>query len=44
MTWQKIGTGSTAGASTLACVGPVTLTVQQVKNFSNDQTVRFDSN
>jgi hypothetical protein len=44
MTWQKIGKGSTAGASTLACVGPVTLTVQQVKNFSNDQTVRFDSN
>ena len=45
MQWAEIGTtNNTLGGSTLACVGPVTLTVQQVKNFSNDQTIIFNTN
>ena len=42
MSWSMIGTDKTTiGGSTLSCVGPVTLTVQQVKNFSNDQVINF---
>jgi hypothetical protein len=45
MTWGMIGTNNnTAGGGTDACVGPVTLTVQQVKNFHNDQAIQFNSN
>jgi hypothetical protein len=45
MTWAMIGTSNnTAGGGTDACVGPVTLTVQQVKNFHNDQTIQFSNN
>ncbi len=45
MTWAEIGTNNnTVGGSTLSCVGPVTLTVQQVKNFSNDAPISFSSN
>ncbi len=45
LTWGMIGyTNNTLGGNTNACVGPVTLTVQQVKNFQNDQTIQFTSN
>jgi hypothetical protein len=45
MQWGMIGTNNnTSGGSTQACVGPVTLTVQQVKNFHNSQTISFTSN
>jgi hypothetical protein len=45
MNWGLIGQNqSTAGGSTAACVGPVTLTVQQVKNFSNAAPISFTSN
>ncbi len=45
MQWGMIGTNNnTVGGSTAACVGPVTLTVQQVKNFSNGQAISFNSN
>jgi len=43
LTWGLIGTNSTNG-STDACVGPISLTVQQVKNFKNSQTISFTSN
>ena len=43
--WGMIGTNNnTVGGSTAACVGPVSLTVQQVKNFSNTQAISFNSN
>jgi hypothetical protein len=45
MTWGLIGQNqSTAGGTTAACVGPVTLTVQQVKNFSNSAPISFTTN
>jgi hypothetical protein len=45
MTWGLIGQNqSTAGGSTAACVGPVTMTVQQVKNFSNAAPISFTAN
>lgn len=45
MTWGLIGqTQSTANGSTAACVGPVSLTVQQVKSFSNSAPISFSSN
>jgi hypothetical protein len=45
MIWGLIGqTQSTAGGTTAACVGPVTLTVQQVKNFSNSAPISFTGN
>ncbi len=45
MTWGLIGQNqSTSGGSTAACVGPVTMTVQQVKNFSNSAPISFTSN
>ena len=45
VTWGMIGTDkNSGGGSTNACVGPVTLTVQQVKNFHNSQTIQFSSN
>ncbi len=45
MTWAEIGTNkSTTGGSTASCVGPVTFTVQQVKNFHNDSTISFTNN
>jgi len=45
MTWGLIGQNqSTAGGTTAACVGPVSLTVQQVKNFSNTAPISFTSN
>jgi hypothetical protein len=45
MQWGMIGTNNnTSGGSTEACVGPVSLTVQQVKNFHNSQTISFTSN
>jgi hypothetical protein len=45
MTWGLIGQNqNTAGGSTAACVGPVTLTVQQVKNFSNSSPISFTTN
>ncbi len=45
MQWGMIGTNNnTVGGNTQACVGPVSLTVQQVKNFHNTQTISFTSN
>lgn len=45
MQWGMIGTNNnTTGGNTQACVGPVSLTVQQVKNFHNSQTISFTSN
>ena len=35
---------NTLGGTTAACVGPVSLTVQQVKNFNNDQPISFSNN
>ncbi|PYT12685.1 MAG: hypothetical protein DMG59_22735 [Acidobacteria bacterium] len=43
LTWGLIGSNSTNG-STDACVGPISLTVQQVKNFKNSQTISFTTN
>jgi len=43
MSWGLIGQNqSTAGGTTAACVGPVSLTVQQVKNFSNSAPISFN--
>ncbi len=45
MQWGMIGTNNnTVGGNTEACVGPVSLTVQQVKNFHNSQTISFTNN
>jgi hypothetical protein len=45
MTWGLIGQNqSTLGGTTAACVGPVSLTVQQVKNFSNSAPISFTTN
>ena len=45
MQWGMIGTNNnTTGGNTEACVGPVSLTVQQVKNFHNSQTITFTTN
>jgi hypothetical protein len=45
MQWGMIGTNNnTSGGNTEACVGPVSLTVQQVKNFHNTQAISFTSN
>jgi hypothetical protein len=45
MQWGMIGTNNnTVGGNTQACVGPVSLTVQQVKNFHNTQAISFTSN
>jgi len=45
MQWAMIGTNNnTLGGNTAACVGPVSLTVQQVKNFSNNQEISFNTN
>ena len=44
MHWAEIGKNNSVGEATLSCVGPVTLTVQQVKNFSNDQQIIFNTN
>jgi hypothetical protein len=43
LTWGMIGSNTTGG-STAACVGPVSLTVQQVKNFNNDATISYTAN
>jgi hypothetical protein len=43
MQWGMIGS-NTAGGSTASCVGPVSMTVQQVKNFSNSQPMTFTTN
>src|SRR5262249_48973930 len=42
--WAMIGSGATAGGKIDACVGPVTLTVQQVKNFSTNSPISFTDN
>jgi len=42
--WKLIGTGTNGGGTIDACVGPGLVTVQQVKNFKNDQEIAFDSN
>jgi hypothetical protein len=45
VTWAEIGTNNnTAGGNTASCVGPALVTVQQVKNFKNDQAIMFNSN
>jgi hypothetical protein len=45
MTWGLIGENqNTSGGSTAACVGPAEVTVQQVKNFSQNSTITFSSN
>jgi len=45
VTWAEIGTDkNTAGGNTASCVGPALVTVQQVKNFKNDQPITFNSN
>jgi hypothetical protein len=45
VTWAEIGkNNNTAGGSTASCVGPALVTVQQVKNFKNDQAISFTSN
>ncbi len=45
MTWGLIGQNqSTAGGTTAACAGPVSLTVQQVKNFSNSAPIQLYTN
>lgn len=44
MQWAEIGNNNnTLGGNTLSCVGPVTLTVQQVKHFKNDGIITFNS-
>lgn len=43
--WSEIGaTNSTSGGTTASCVGPATITVEQVKNFHNNSRINFDSN
>lgn len=45
VTWAEIGTNNnTSGGSTASCVGPALVTVQQVKNFKNDQSISFTNN
>lgn len=45
MTWGLIGQDkTTTGGQTAACVGPLSLTVQQVKNFSNSSPISFTTN
>ena len=43
--WSEIGsTKSTTGGTTVSCVGPAEITVQQVKNFHNDAKISFTNN
>lgn len=45
VTWAEIGTDkNTTGGNTASCVGPALVTVQQVKNFKNDQSITFSNN
>ncbi len=45
VTWAEIGTDkNSTGGNTASCVGPALVTVQQVKNFKNDQTITFSTN
>ncbi len=45
VTWGEIGkSGNSGGGSTASCVGPALVTVQQVKNFKNDQAIMFNGN
>lgn len=45
VTWAEIGTDkNTVGGNTASCVGPALVTVQQVKNFKNDQPITFNDN
>jgi hypothetical protein len=43
MYWQLIGQGqTTAGGNVQACLGPAEVTVQQVKNFSNNAPINLN--
>src|SRR5262249_19785909 len=43
--WSEFGTtNNTTNGSTLSCVGPAQVTVQQVKNFHNNSRISFTDN
>jgi hypothetical protein len=43
--WSEVGSNkNTTNGSTMSCVGPAEITVQQVKNFHNDSRITFTSN
>jgi hypothetical protein len=43
--WSEIGSNkNTTNGSTMSCVGPAEITIQQVKNFHNDSKITFTSN